>query len=391
MGTTSFKLSQLSMTMIEGVVSAWHKKAGDRVEEGEVLLEVETDKMVKEMTAPVSGFLVKITAQEGDVVPVDGELCVISDDPAWTDEGAAQPTQAAQPAPEHGAGPAPAEVRPGGRVRISPLAKRIAQLEDIPYEAIPGTGPGGAIVKKDILAYQESRKAAPPARPAVEHTPDLLFPFQGIRRRTAENMMLSRQNTAMLTTCAEVNMSRVAEARKFVKVSYTTFTVKAAARALEEERFQMLRAQLLDDGIHVKQDININVSVATGRSLVTPVIRHADRKNILTVGAELRELADAGRENRLSPEDLQGGCFTVTNSGVFGSLFYTPIINYPQSAIIGMGKTLETPVVVDGEIVVAPMMYLCLSYDHRLIDGEVGAPFLQKIKYYLEHPEEIIQ
>ena len=388
MATTFFKLSQLSMTMIEGVVSAWHKKVGDLLTEGEVLLEVETDKMVKEITAPVNGYLVRISALEGDVVPVDGELCVISDDPAWSDGGTPGKEAAAAPA---AAAPQPdtaAHAPSRGRVRISPLAKKIAEQEHIPYDTLTGTGPGGTIVKKDVLSYTRAPAAMPEG---MAGTPDLLLPFQGIRRRTAENMMLSRENTAMLTTCAEVNMSRVAQCREFVKVSYTTYTVKAVAKALEEDRFQALRSQLLEDGIHVKQDININVSVATGRSLVTPVIAHADRKNILSVGRELKDLADRGRDNKLQPEDMQGGCFTVTNSGVFGSLFYTPIINYPQSAIIGMGKTLKTPIVVDDEIVIAPMMYLCLSYDHRLIDGEVGAPFLQKVKYYLEHPEEIIE
>lgn len=394
MSTTIFKLSQLSMTMIEGVISAWHKQIGDAVQEGEPLLEVETDKMVKDITAPATGYLVKLCAQPGDIVPVDGELCVISDDPNWSDDAASMSPSADASTPS----PAPAavmqsEVSSGPashKIRISPLAKRIAQLDGVDYSHLAGTGPGGTIVKRDIL---EAAKCPPasvsPSIPQTQ-TPDLILPFQGIRRRTAENMMLSRQNTAMLTTCAEVNLSRVAKCREFVHASYTTYAIKAAAKALEEDSFQMMRSQLLEDGIHIKQDININVSVATGRSLVTPVIRHANQQNILSVSKELKELTERGRKNELQAEDLQGGCFTITNSGVFGSLFYTPIINYPQAAILGMGKILKTPVVINDEITIAPMMYLCLSYDHRLIDGETGAPFLQKVKYYLEHPEEII-
>lgn len=399
MATTIFKLSQLSMTMIEGVVSSWHKSLGDAVQEGEPLLEVETDKMVKDITAPATGYLVKLCAQPGDIVPVDGELCVISDDPNWSDDSApaapaaaqtapAAPAPTAAPAPVPGA-PAAAAPVPGGRVRISPLAKRIAQLDGVDYTRLTGTGPNGTIVKRDIL--EAEKRPAAVAQVSALPTPDLILPFQGIRKRTAEHMMLTRQNTAMLTTCAEVNLSRVAKCREFVHASYTTYAIKAAAKALEEERFQMMRSQLLEDGIHVKQDININVSVATGRSLVTPVIRRVNEKNILSVSKELKDLTERGRNNELQPEDMQDGCFTITNSGVFGSLFYTPIINYPQAAILGMGKILKTPVVVDDEITIAPMMYLCLSYDHRLIDGETGAPFLQKVKYYMEHPEEIIE
>lgn len=404
MATTIFKLSQLSMTMIEGVVSSWHKNLGDEVQEGEPLLEVETDKMVKDITAPATGYLVKLCAQPGDIVPVDGELCVISDDRNWSDGSAEDAPAAAQAAPAAAAPAAPTAAAPaaaveapategaapGGKVRISPLAKRIAQMDGVDYTRLKGTGPNGTIVKRDILEAEKQRPAAV-VQASTSSTPDLILPFQGIRKRTADHMMLTRQNTAMLTTCAEVNLSRLAECRKFVHASYTTYAIKAAAKALEEERFQMIRSQLLEDGIHIKQDININVSVATGRSLITPVIRRVNEKNILSVSKELKDLTERGRNNELQPEDMQDGCFTITNSGVFGSLFYTPIINYPQAAILGMGKILKTPVVVDDEITVAPMMYLCLSYDHRLIDGETGAPFLQKVKYYMEHPEEIIE
>lgn len=399
MAITIFKLSQLSMTMIEGAVSSWHKKLGDEVQEGEPLLEVETDKMVKDITAPATGYLVKLCAQPGDIVPVDGELCVISDDPNWSDSSAPNAPAAMRTAPAAATSAAISEAAieapatgisaPGGNVRISPLAKRIALLDGVDYTHLRGTGPNGTIVKRDILEAEKQSAAAVQA--SVLPVPDLILPFHGIRKRTAEHMMLTRQNTAMLTTCAEVNLSRLAECRKFVHASYTTYAIKAAAKALEEERFQMVRSQLLEDGIHIKQDININVSVATGRSLVTPVLRRVNGKNILSVGKELKDLTERGRNNELQPEDMQDGCFTITNSGVFGSLFYTPIINYPQAAILGMGKILKTPVVVDDEITVAPMMYLCLSYDHRLIDGETGAPFLQKVKYYMEHPEEIIE
>lgn len=219
---------------------------------------------------------------------------------------------------------------------------------------------------------------------------DEVIPFIGIRRRTADVMMKGVHNTAAVSAIAEVNMSAVAEHRKFIPVSYTSWVVAAASRALADPAFRTVNSQLSGDSIVLKADINVSVSVATGTSLVTPVIKNADRKNILAIGDELAALAARAREGGLEPEDMRGGTFTVTNSGVFGSLFYTPIINYPQAAIIGMGKIMKTPVVVDDEIVVAPMMYLCITYDHRLIDGHVGAPFLQKVKHYLEHPRELV-
>lgn len=397
---TIFKLPQMSMTMVDGVISSWKKQEGDPVEINEPLLEVETDKMVKELTSPASGYLVKILAHENDIVDVGGELCVISDTKEADVPADEQPAQTAQPAapaqapeqPQQPAAAAPAQAQGARKQRISPLAKKIAAAQGLSTQGLVGTGPGGAIVKRDVekaleQAHSPAPVCVPTAAPCVD---DKLIPLRGIRKTIAENMMLSRQNTASLTTVAEVNLTKIAQCRKYVHQSYTAYAITAVSRALAEDRFEMLRSQLLGDTIHIKQEININVSVATGRSLVTPVIRNANQKNLITIGEELKQISARAREQALAPEDLQGGCFTITNSGVFGSLFYTPVINYPQSAILGLGKIMKTPVVVDDQITIAPMMYICLSYDHRLIDGEVGAPFLQRIKYYLEHPEEML-
>ena len=389
---TVFQLPQMSMTMVDGVVTAWHKNVGDFVKANEPLLEVETDKMAKDLTSPVDGYLVSIAAAVDDIVPVGGELCRLADQMDESSKPAVQKSE--EPAePEKAAAPAPAAYRPSdAKQRISPLARRIAAMEGLSTEGIAGSGPGGTVVKRDIEAALAKRKVskAPAAPEQTAKTEDKLIPLHGIRKAIAENMMLSRQNTAMLTTVAEVDLTKLAACRKFVHLSYTTYAVAAVAHALQEERFEMMRSQLEGDVIHVKQDININVSVATGRSLVTPVIRNADRKDIFQLGRELKDLSTKAREQALDADAFQGGCFTITNSGVFGSLFYTPLINYPQSAILGMGKIMDTPVARDGQVVLAPKMYICLSYDHRLIDGETGAPFLQRVKYFLENPEEML-
>ena len=390
---TVFQLPQMSMTMVDGVVTKWYKKAGDPVKANEPLLEVETDKMAKDLTAPIDGYLVKITAAVGDVVPVGEELCRLADKPGWTET---DPEEALPETSKTEAKPSAQERIPENkpkekaeRQRISPLARKIAEDAGFSTEGLLGTGPGGTVVKRDVEKAMKKRKEAAAAA-AQEAQADKLVPFGGIRKAIATNMLLSRQNTAMLTTVAEVNLTKTAACRKFVHQSYTTYAVAAVAHALEDERFEMMRSQLDGDKIRIKQDINVNVSVATGRSLVTPVIRNANKKDIFAIGRELKELSTKAREQALDAEAFEGGCFTITNSGVFGSLFYTPIINYPQSAILGMGKIMDTPVVVDGEITIAPMMYICLSYDHRLIDGETGAPFLQRVKHYLENPEEIL-
>ncbi len=395
MSVTVLKMSSLSMTMVEGVVARWHKKVGDLVRKDEPLLDVETDKVVKEMTSPASGRIIKLCAKESQVVPVGKPLCEIETDVSAAAPAAAAP--AVQPnasAPAAAAPAIPAGPVAGSRkkVKSTPLARRVAKELGVDHTRIAGSGPGGLIVKRDVekaaATTAASAVAAAPAAAIVAE--DEVIPFSGIRRRTAEVMMKSVQNTATVSAIAEVTMGAVAEYRKYIPVSYTAYVIAAASRALANPAFKTMNSQLSGDNIVIKRDINISVSVATGKSLVTPVIRNADRKNILAIGDELAELAGRAREGRLELADLQGGTFTITNSGVFGSLLYTPIINYPQAAIIGMGKIMKTPVVIDDAIAIAPMMYLCISYDHRLIDGDVGAPFLQKVKYYLEHPQELV-
>lgn len=394
MAVTILKMSQLSMTMVEGVVVKWYKQEGDMVQADEPLLDVETDKVVKEMTAPASGKLIKICAEEMDIVPVGQDLCHISDEQGTEDAPPAPDISiaAAAPAPLSPPASAPAHST-AAKIKISPLAKRIASLKGVDYAALTGTGPGGLIVKKDIENANVPASPVTAIPTTIINAPapqDQIIPFTGIRRRIADNMMKSVHNSATVSAIAEVNMGKVADYRKYLPVSYTAYTITAVSRALSEPKFAIMNSRMVDDTIVIKGEVNISVSVATDNGLVTPVIQHANEKNLLSIGDELVQLAARAREGKLELADMSGGTFTITNSGIYGSLLYTPIINYPQAAIIGMGKILKTPVVINDEITIAPMMYLCISYDHRLIDGDVGAPFLQRVKYYLEHPEELV-
>lgn len=378
-----FKLPQMSLTMQEGTVIRWLKAEGDTIEKNEALLEVETDKVAAELTAPCSGRLTKIVVPQEETIPIGTVLCEIDDGSAGEDK----PAPAAEAFPPVQA-ERPAETVKRSRRRISPLAAKIAAKEGIALDGITGTGPRGVIVKKDILAVKERQcmeKAAPAPHAAAARAKEV--PFSGTRKRTAEQMMRSKQMTASLTTFAEVDMTAVRAMREYVHISYTAYAVKAAALALAE--FPYINSSLQGNKILLFEEANINVAVSAGDKLVTPVMRNVEQKNLITVGDELSRLAEKGKEGRLNLSDLEGGTFTVTNSGVFGSLFFTPIINYPQCAILGIGKLMEQPVVRGGQIVIAPMMNLCLTYDHQIVDGSTAVGFLQKVKYYLENPGEM--
>lgn len=409
MAVTVFQMSQISMTMVEGRVVKWLKQEQEPIQEGEGLVEIETDKIVVETTSPATGVVRKIMVPEGEYAPVGAPLCLIAD--RADDISAYVPGQAAAAGAATSASPAVAEPTPEPvpekKIKASPLARKIAASQGVSLVGLTGTGPGGLIVRYDVEQAM-ARKPAPAAPPAAVATPAVapafapaptaapaaaddveIIPLQGVRKRIAEHLTLSKQNAADVTTVMDVNMTKVASLRKVLSVSYTVFVVRAAAVALQE--FPLLNASIVNNSIHVKKQINVNVAVATDTGLVTPVIPHTNRKNILTVAAEMDELARKARDGGLQPADFADGTFTVTNSGTFGSLLFTPIINYPQCAILGIGKVAKTPVVVDDAIVVAPVMYLCLTYDHRLVDGETAVKFLKSVKTYLEQPEQILK
>ncbi len=395
------RMPQISMTMIDGTIVKWLKKEGEPVSEGEPLVEIQTDKVVNELASSASGILRTITAPEGTIVPIDGVLCIVGaegESASPTPQGSAAAAPAAantggKDAPPDLPPPAAEPSRPSGgekgpRVRATPLARKIAARMGLDLAGIQGTGPGGLIVKADLPAGTAGPVPSAPSVSVRCDDGDTVVPFEGIRKVIADNLMQSKRFAADVTTVADVCMDKVREIRALLPVSYTTFVVLAAGRALAE--YPVVNALVEESRVIMKRDININVAVATKAGLLTPVIREVDKKNLLTVAGELADLSGRGRAGRLALEDFSGGTFTVTNSGVFGSVLFTPIINHPQSAVLGIGRIAMTPVVRAGAVVPALMMYLSLTYNHRSIDGETGVTFLQRIRHYLENPLEMI-
>jgi len=385
------RMPRLSQDMTQGRIVEWLKKEGDAVKEGEPLVSIETDKAEVELQAPQSGTLRRVLVGPGEDADVGRPLAILAgaeesiEDLLRTAEEALkkspQPAAAppSSPSPEAAAPSMPGT--PGMRQPVSPAARRVARELGVEISHLVGTGAGGLVTEGDVRAFAAKGKPAP----AVEAAGDVeVIPLTGLRRRIAERLSLSRRTAADVTTVADVDMSEVAALRKASGFSYTAYVVSAAARSLRE--FPILNSSLAGDRILVKRDIHLGVAVALEQGLVVPVIRSADRKSLEDIACELDALATRARAGQLGPHELTGSTFTVTSSGVFGSLLFTPIINQPEVAILGMGKVADTPVVRNGEIVVRKVMYLCLSYDHRVVDGAPAVQFLQTVKRRLEQP-----
>lgn len=382
------------MTMIDGTIVKWLKKEGDTVAEGEALVEIQTDKVVEALTAAASGVLLSIAAKEDETIPVGELICVIGSE----GESLAVPSQGSGTAPEpvqvQAQASEPAIASKGGN-RASPLAKKIAAQKGVDLSRVTGTGPGGMIVKADVEGESAGASSVATATPVTVSLQvqtaeeDTVMPFAGIRKTIADNLMASKRAAADVTTVADVDMGAVKEMRKVLPVSYTAFCLKAAAKALEE--YPIMNALIEEERVVLKKQINLSVAVATNMGLLTPVIHDAGKKNLLSVSDDLLDLSDRGRDGKLTARDFEGGTFTVTNSGVFGSIIFTPIINHPQSAVLGLGRIAKVPVVKeDDSIVPALMMYMSLTYNHRSIDGETAVKFLQRVRYYLENPAEMM-
>lgn len=378
------RMPALSQTMYQGRIVAWLKREGDSVNKGEPLVTVESDKASTDLDSPQTGVLRKILAEEGAEVDVEAPIAVIADaDEDLFDLGRPQAgTGGVSPASAAATVGAPSAAPAGGRRPASPAARRLARELGIDIAQVTGTGEDGLITDKDVRAFASVQQGSPVAAPDDAE----VIPLTGVRGRIAERLSLSRQTAADVTTVAEVDMTEVAALRKGQGLSYTAYVVWAAARALRE--FAILNAWLVDDRILVKKDVHVGVAVAIDNALVVPVLRHADRKSVAEIDEEINRLAERARAGQATPDDLKGSTFTVSNSGTFGSLMFTPIINLPEVAVLGVGKVADTPVVRDGEIVARKLMYLCLSYDHRAVDGAPAVKFLQAVKRYLERPIE---
>ena len=390
----------------EGTLASWHKSAGDQVSRDELIVEIETDKVVLEVVAPANGVLLEILKQEGDVIQ-SNELLARIEEGATTAPTAANTSDATPSAGQTAATASSGEVS----AAINPAAKKLAQERGIDVADVTGTGKGGRITKEDVVNFEPATAAAPEtAASAVDTAVDEPSAEQGdrVERRVAMTRMRARiserlldvtQTTASLTTFNEVDMTALMNLRTQYKTEFTKmhngtrlgfmgFFVKAAVEALK--RFPLVNASIDGKEIvyHGYQDIG--VAVSTERGLVVPVLRNAENMSIASVENGISEFAGKARDGKLTIDEMTGGTFTITNGGVYGSLISTPIINPPQTAILGMHKIQERPIAVDGQVVIRPMMYLAMSYDHRLIDGKEAVRFLVTIKELIEDPAKIL-
>ena len=389
------KVPVLPESVSDATIASWHKKAGDAVKRDENLVDLETDKVVLEVPAPVDGVLKEIRHEVGDTVNSEQVIAIIEEGAT----AAAPAPAAAAPAPA-AAAPAPAASK--AAAELSPAAQRVATESKVDTSAIAGTGRDGRIIKEDVVNAGSRPAAAPAAAPAAKPTPGVRpeerVPMTRMRARIAERLMQSKNSIAMLTSFNEVNLAEVVKMRKAlgdafqkehgIKLGFMSFFVKAAAEALKRYPFVNASVDGNDVIYHGYQDISIAVS--TDKGLVTPVLRDVQDMSFAEVEQGIADYAVKARSNKLSLDDLQGGTFTITNGGTFGSLLSTPIVNPPQSAILGMHTIKERPIVENGQVVAAPMMYIALSYDHRIIDGKDAVLFLVDIKNQLENPQRML-
>jgi len=393
------KVPVLPESVSDATIASWHKKAGDAVKRDENLVDLETDKVVLEVPSPVDGVLKEIKHQVGDTVNSEQIIAIIEEGAA----AAAPAPAAAAPAPAPAASaPAAPKAAAKGTEDLSPAGLRVATEEKIDPSKVAGTGRDGRVTKEDLVNYGKGGSAAPAAAPAAKPTPgsrpEERVPMTRMRARIAERLMQSKNSIAMLTSFNEVNLSEVTKMRKTlgeafqkehgIKLGFMSFFVKAAAEALKRYPFVNASVDGNDVIYHGYQDISIAVS--TDKGLVTPVLRDVQDMSFADVEKGIADYATKARANKLSLDDLQGGTFTITNGGTFGSLLSTPIVNPPQSAILGMHTIKERPIVENGQIVAAPMMYIALSYDHRIIDGKDAVLFLVDIKNQLENPSRML-
>ena len=434
--TYEVTIPEIGESITEALILRWIKNTGEHVGRDEPLVELETDKVTVEMPSPVAGVVSEIVCAEGETVPVGGVIARIEEGAVATVAAAGASAQTdllagVQAASEVQAAP-PTDEPP----RTLPAAQRLIAEHDLDAAAIPATGKGGRLLKSDVIAYLASREAAepapgeptpaaapPPAAPAPapqtapaappatappQQAPANAAPAGGraeervamtpIRRRIAERLVESQQQAALLTTFNEIDMSAVMnfrrqyrdafEKRHDARLGFLSFFVKAAVDALR--RFPRLNAEISGTDIIYRNYYDIGIAVSTDRGLMVPVLRSVERLSFAEIESQIADFAGRARTGRIRIDELQGGTFTITNGGIFGSLLSTPIINPPQSGVLGLHAIQDRPVVEDGEIVVRPMMYVALTYDHRIVDGREAVTFLVRIKEAIEDPARML-
>ncbi|WP_431856685.1 2-oxoglutarate dehydrogenase complex dihydrolipoyllysine-residue succinyltransferase [Azospirillum sp.] len=406
---TEIKVPTLGESVSEATVARWLKPVGASFNADEPLVELETDKVTLEVNAPVAGTLAEIVAPEGANVGVAALLGIITEGAVATAAAAAP-----APAPAKAAAPAPAPAAKAG-VEPMPAARKMIEEKGLDASQIAGTGKDGRVTKGDVIETLEKPQAPKAAAPAAAPAPKVVWApgTQGerpraaqeervrmtrLRQRIAERLKEAQNTAAMLTTFNEVDMSAAMalrneykdyfEKRHKVRLGFMSFFVRAAIQALKE--IPAVNAEIDGTDLVYKNYYDIGVAVGTPQGLVVPIVRDADKMSFAQIEGKIGELGKKGRDGKLSMDELTGGTFTISNGGVYGSLMSTPIINPPQSAILGMHKTMDRAVVVNGKVEVRPMMYLALSYDHRIIDGKEAVTFLVRIKECIEDPRRLL-
>lgn len=422
---TEIKAPQFPESVADGTVATWHKQPGEAVSRDELIVDIETDKVVLEVVAPADGAIKEITKNEGDTVESQevigyfeagaggGDTDSKEKDTAKKEESKDDSKKEEASSSKTGQGDADAA--------MSPAARRLADDHNLTAQDITGTGKGGRITKEDVVNAVESNSKSSPAEAPSNSMPGMMpqsqstssagvatqpgersekrVPMTRLRKRVAERLLEAKNSTAMLTTFNEVNMKPIMDLRAKYKeefqnahngtrLGFMSFFVKAATEALR--RFPDVNASIDGDDIVYHGYYDIGVAVSSDRGLVVPVLRDTEQMSLATIESTIRDFGSRAQSGKLGLEDMQGGTFTITNGGVFGSLLSTPILNPPQTAILGMHKIQERPMAVNGEVKVLPMMYLALSYDHRLIDGKEAVQYLVAIKDMLEDPARIL-
>jgi len=412
---------ELAESITEAVIGEWLKKPGEWIEDGEQLVDIETDKVILEVTAPQRGELASISKQTGEQVQSNEVIAVIDTSKKGKKTAAPGKEQKGKPGTQKNSEPEPADAEskaaPDSSApaeepvpsKTSPAVRKLAEDHGVDVRSIEGTGKGGRITKQDVQARIEKDRdeTAPAADMRVslqeetevtETRKDRRVPMTNLRKTIARRLVQAQQQSAMLTTFNEVNMTNIKglrnkykeefEKKHGVKLGFMSFFIKASIEALKE--FSIINASIEDEDIVYHDNFDIGVAVSTERGLVVPVIREADQLRFAEIERSIADFASRARNGKIRIEELSGGTFTITNGGIFGSMMSTPIINPPQSAILGMHTIMDRPIVQDGEIRIAPMMYLALSYDHRTIDGKDAVQFLVRIKETIEDPARLL-
>ncbi len=412
---TEIKVPAVGESIKEVQVAKWMKKEGDSVALDEPIVELETEKTTVEVPAPVAGQMQKILVAEGQFCGTDAVLGVIDETAARTSKphlhetaeekrveleerfsAEKEPPSKVAPSPE------PRLRQPGPQPRIMPSARRVLAEQGVDVDAVKGTGPGGRILKEDVMATAQSQTPPPLVQPAPPHTAASsqieVVPMSPLRLRIAQRLVEAQQNAALLTTFNEIDMHELTRLRHTyqeqfqkeygIKLGLMSFFVKASVEALK--RFPQVNAEIRGREIVYHNHYDIGIAIGSGKGLVVPILRNAEMLSLSQVEHAIAEMAQRVQEKKLTPEELEGGTFTISNGGIYGSLLSTPIVNPPQSGILGMHTIQDRPVARDGQVVIRPMMYVALTYDHRLIDGREAVGFLKHIKDLIEEPSRIL-